>query len=183
MITNGNKHQQSEQSTLILMELIEHKNKSPLHMAWRTYFPPINLLLYKPLYKDMLPLSLRHQYVITIRLTPGNSCTMVSIAKLFVACIPIGILVPTIKMSAWIYRKEWVIELLLFNANSAILQLYHGENKLTLNEMEMRYALFSTNMLGFYTAGSLKQQFGDKYVAPLGHIIMIPSQPVFALFS
>jgi len=165
------------------MELIEHKNKSPLHMTWHTYLPPINLLFYKPLYKNMLPLSLRHQYFITFGLTPGNSCTIVSIAKIFVACILIGILVPTIKMSAWIYRKEWVIELLLFNANSEILQLYHGENKLMLNEMVMRYALFSTNTLGFYTAGSLKQQFADKYVAPLGHIIIIPSQPVFSLFS
>ena len=30
---------------------------------------------------------------------------------------------------------------LLFNANSAIYQLYHGENKLILNEMVMRSAL------------------------------------------
>jgi len=30
----------------------------------------------------------------------------------------------------------------LFNANSAICQLYHGENKLIINEMMMRSALF-----------------------------------------
>jgi hypothetical protein len=29
--------------------------------------------------------------------------------------------------------------------------------------------------------GSLKQQSSDRHVAPLWHIIMIPSQPVFAL--
>ena len=34
--------------------------------------------------------------------------------------------------------SEW----LLFNANSAILQLYHGENKLILNEMMMRSVLY-----------------------------------------
>ena len=34
--------------------------------------------------------------------------------------------------------SEW----LLFNANSAILQLYHGENKLIFNEMMMGSALF-----------------------------------------
>jgi len=34
--------------------------------------------------------------------------------------------------------SEW----LLFNANSAIFQLYHGENKLIFNEMMMRPALF-----------------------------------------
>jgi hypothetical protein len=31
---------------------------------------------------------------------------------------------------------------LLFNANSAIIQLYHGKNKLLFNEMVMRSALY-----------------------------------------
>jgi len=76
-----------------------------------------------------------------------------------------------------------VSERLLFNANSAIFQLYHGENKLICNEMMMRSALLLTNTLGwfFYSASSLKQQSADIHVAPLGHIILIPSQPVFAL--
>jgi hypothetical protein len=34
--------------------------------------------------------------------------------------------------------SEW----LLFNANSAIFQLYYGENKLIFNEMIMKSALF-----------------------------------------
>jgi hypothetical protein len=34
--------------------------------------------------------------------------------------------------------------------------------------------------LDFYSASSLKQQSEDSHVAPLGHIILIPSQPVFA---
>ena len=34
------------------------------------------------------------------------------------------------------------IEWLLFNANSAISQLYHGENKLIFNEMMMKSALY-----------------------------------------
>jgi hypothetical protein len=34
--------------------------------------------------------------------------------------------------------SEW----LLFNANSAIFQLYHGKNKLIFNEMMMRSALY-----------------------------------------
>ena len=33
-------------------------------------------------------------------------------------------------------------ELLLFNVNSAIFQLYNGENKLIFNEMMMRSALY-----------------------------------------
>jgi len=40
--------------------------------------------------------------------------------------------------------------LLLFNTNSAIFQLYHGENKLIFNEMMvMRFALYWTNMLSW----------------------------------
>jgi hypothetical protein len=37
--------------------------------------------------------------------------------------------------------------------------------------------------LNLYSASSLKQQTSDIYVAPFGHIILIPSQPVFALSS
>ena len=35
--------------------------------------------------------------------------------------------------------------------------------------------------LDFNSASSLKQQSSGRHVAPLGHIILIPSQPVFAL--
>jgi hypothetical protein len=35
-----------------------------------------------------------------------------------------------------------VSEWLLFNANSAIFHLYYGDNKLIVNEMMMRSALF-----------------------------------------
>jgi len=37
----------------------------------------------------------------------------------------------------------------LFNANSAIFQLYHGENNLILNDMMVRSALFYTNILSW----------------------------------
>ena len=79
--------------------------------------------------------------------------------------------------------SEWVNEWLLFNANSAIFQLYHGENKFIFNEMMKRSALYQTNTLelDFYSASSLKQLAAGRHVAPLGHIIPIPSQPVFAL--
>jgi hypothetical protein len=33
----------------------------------------------------------------------------------------------------------------------------------------------------FYSTSSLKQQFAGRHVAPLGHIILIPSQPVFVI--
>jgi hypothetical protein len=34
--------------------------------------------------------------------------------------------------------------------------------------------------LDFYSASSLKQHSSGRHVAPLGHIILIPSHPVFA---
>jgi len=36
------------------------------------------------------------------------------------------------------------------------------------------------NELDLYSATSLKQQSAGKHVAPLGHIILIPSRPVFS---
>ena len=45
--------------------------------------------------------------------------------------------------------NQSVIDWLLVNANSAMFQLYHGENKLIFNEMMMRSALFKTNMLSW----------------------------------
>ena len=38
--------------------------------------------------------------------------------------------------------EEWVSEWLLFNANSAIFRLCHGENKLIFNAMMMRSTLY-----------------------------------------
>jgi len=43
----------------------------------------------------------------------------------------------------------WVSEWFLLNTNSAIFQLYHGENKLIFNEMMMMFALFSSNKLSW----------------------------------
>ena len=69
-----------------------------------------------------------------------------------------------------------------FDTNLAIFQLYHGENKLISNEMMMRFTELDQHAeLGFYSASSLKQQSAGRHVTPLGHIILIPSQPVFAL--
>ena len=62
----------------------------------------------------------------------------------------------------------------MFNANSAIFQQYHGND-------EVRFVLDLQAELDFYSASTLKQQSADKHVAALEHIILIPSQPVFAL--
>ena len=52
--------------------------------------------------------------------------------------------------TVYIGVSEW----LLFNANSAIFQLYHGQNKLIFNDDEVRFGLDPE--LDFYSASTLK---------------------------
>ena len=52
------------------------------------------------------------------------------------------------------------------------------------NDDDVRFVLDGLDQhteLDFYSASSLKPQSTVRHVAPLGHIILIPSQPVFAL--
>jgi hypothetical protein len=77
-------------------------------------------------------------------------------------------------------NSQWVSEWLLSNSNfSAIL----WQEKVNFQWDDDESALYQTNMLNWYlySASSLKQQFAGRHVAPLGHIILIPSQPVFSL--
>ena len=48
---------------------------------------------------------------------------------------------------------------------------------------EVRFVLDQDAELDFYSASSLKQQSAGRHFALLGHIILIQSQPVFALSS
>ena len=69
---------------------------------------------------------------------------------------------------------------------SAIVQLYSGENKLIFNNKdddEICFVLGQHADLDLYSAGSLKQQSAGIHVAPLGHIILILSPPVFTISS
>ena len=56
---------------------------------------------------------------------------------------------------------------------------------LIFNEMMMRSALYKTQHaeVDFYSASSLKQQSRDRHVAPLEHIILIPSQSLLFLLN
>jgi hypothetical protein len=49
------------------------------------------------------------------------------------------------------------------------------------NDDDVRFVLDQHAELDFYSASSLKQQSEGRHVAPLGHIILIPSLSVFAL--
>ena len=77
------------------------------------------------------------------------------------------------------YVNKGVSEWLLLSAKWAILQLYHGVNKL---HDDVRFVLDQHAELDFYSASSLKQQSAGRHIGPPGHIIiLIPSQPFFAL--
>ena len=68
--------------------------------------------------------------------------------------------------------SEW----LLFNAkmsNFSAISWWNNDDVLIVLDQHAE--------LDFYSASSLKQQSAGRHVAPLGHIILIPSQPVFAL--
>jgi hypothetical protein len=47
--------------------------------------------------------------------------------------------------------------------------------------LALRFVLDHHAEVDFYSASSLKQQSAGKHVTPLEHLILIPSQPVFAL--
>jgi len=52
---------------------------------------------------------------------------------------------------------------------------------LQCDDDEVRFVLDQHAELDFYSASSLKQQSAGRHVDPLEHLILIPSQPVFAL--
>jgi hypothetical protein len=62
-----------------------------------------------------------------------------------------------------------------------IQQLLWEQVNFQWDDNEVRFVLNQHAKLDFYSASSLKQQPAGMHVAPLGHIILILSQPVFAL--
>jgi hypothetical protein len=56
-----------------------------------------------------------------------------------------------------------------------------GYEKITILVDNIPLIDVHVHLTAFYSASSLKQQSSDRHVAPLGHIILMPSQPVFAL--
>jgi hypothetical protein len=50
------------------------------------------------------------------------------------------------------------------------------------NKILTEWKWFKTTELDFFSASSLKQQSTDRLVPSLGHMSLIPSQPVFTLF-
>ena len=85
-----------------------------------------------------------------------------------------------------IQSKSISVNILTYNVCtfSIFSAIYHGENKLMFNEMMMRSALYYTNTLSYIFMVLAHWNNSPRvHIAPLGHIIPIPSQPVFALTS
>ena len=82
--------------------------------------------------------------------------------------------------SEWV--SEWVIVALCQFSNFSAIS-WREQVNFQWDDDEVRFVLNQLAELDLYSASSLKQQFADRHVSQLGHIILIPSQPVFALFS
>ena len=74
----------------------------------------------------------------------------------------------------WTEKNEWVSDCCLTPIQQQV--------NFQWDDDEVRFVLHQHAELDFYRASSLKQQSADRHVAaPLGDIILIPSQPVFPL--
>jgi hypothetical protein len=80
-------------------------------------------------------------------------------------------------VSDWV--SEWVSECLRQYINLSAIS-WREQVNFQWND-EVRFVFDQYTQLDFYSASPLKQQSLDRHVAPFRHIILIPSQPVFAL--
>jgi hypothetical protein len=78
------------------------------------------------------------------------------------------------------FYSEWVIVVKRQFSNCSAI-LWREQVNFQWDDDEVRFVLDQHAELDFYSASSLKQQSAGRHVTPLGHIILIPSQPVFAL--
>ena len=74
----------------------------------------------------------------------------------------------------------WVSERLLLNTSSAI--SWREQANFQWDDEVVHFVLDQLLIGNFYSASLLKQQSAGRHVAPLWHIILIPSQPTSLLF-
>jgi hypothetical protein len=74
---------------------------------------------------------------------------------------------------------EWVSDCCL----TPIQQFFQWQEQVNFqwDEDEVRFLLDQHAELDIYSTSSLKEQSAGRHVAPLGHIMLIPSQLLFAL--
>ena len=78
-------------------------------------------------------------------------------------------------------KCEWVSDYCLTPNEQCISYIMARTRYFQWNDDDFLCVLDQHGELDFYSASSLKQQSSGRHVAPLGNIILIPSQPFFAL--
>jgi hypothetical protein len=76
---------------------------------------------------------------------------------------------------------EWVSDCCLTTIHQFFSYIMARTSSFSMRWWRVRFVLDQHAELDFYSTSLLKQQSVGRHVAPLGHIILIPSQPVFAL--
>jgi hypothetical protein len=87
--------------------------------------------------------------------------------------------ISTITNGEWV--SEWVSECCLTSIQPFSAISCREQVNIQWDDDEVRFVLDQHTELDFYSVSSLKEQSAGRHVAPLRHIILIPSQPVFAL--
>ena len=77
--------------------------------------------------------------------------------------------------------SEWVSDYCLTPTQQFVSYIMVRTSYFQWNDDDIRFVLDQHAELDFYSASSLKQQSAGRHVTPLGHIILNPSHPVFAL--
>jgi hypothetical protein len=77
-----------------------------------------------------------------------------------------------------VFTIEWVIVAYRKLSNFSLAISWREQVNFQWDDDEVRFVLDQHAELDVHSASSLKQQSADRQVAPLGHIILIPSQPV-----
>ena len=80
-----------------------------------------------------------------------------------------------------INKNEWVSDCCLPPTQEFSSYIMREQVNFQWDDDEVRFILDQHADLDFYSASSLKQQSACRHIATLKHIILIPSQPVFAL--
>jgi hypothetical protein len=76
-------------------------------------------------------------------------------------------------------KREWVRDWL--TPIQQFFRIWREQVNFYWDDDEVRFVLDQHAGVDFYSASSLKQQSAGRHVAPLEHIILMMSQPAFAL--
>ena len=85
----------------------------------------------------------------------------------------------SIVLTLYIILELPLFDCIIFINSVVVVALYEERIYIGLSCYPILFNTFLNKIRLNYSASSLKQQSAGRHVAPLGHIILIPSQPVF----